>query len=111
MRIVRKEHVRCIYIYSIELNEDYVKEFNTYLKSRCLDEIPDITIQDIIDAIDYNDNENIKVEYKWRAGSESFYRDNLRDVIREVVNEDLWNSDYDEEYDSSDWYETYIEGE
>ena len=110
MKIVRKEYVRCVYNYEIELNEAYVEELNDYLKSRCLDEMLDIEMQDVIDAIDCGANKDIDVEYKWRAGSESFYRDTLREVIREIVSEDLWNSDYEEEFCDSDWYETYIEG-
>lgn len=109
MKIVRKEYVRCIYTYEIDLNEDYVAELNDYLKSRCQDEMPDITTQDIIDTIDHGENKDIDVEYKWAIGGNgSFYRYTLRDTIYEIVSEDLWNSDYEEEYHDSEWYETYI---
>lgn len=109
MKVVRKEYVRCVYTYNVELNEAYVEELNDYLKSRCLDEMPDITMQDVIDAIDHGENKDIDVEYRWRSGSESFFMGALRDYIYEIVSEDLWNSDYEEEYCDSEWWETYID--
>lgn len=107
MKVVRRAWVRCVETYELELTDEYVQNLNKYLQERCTETLPELTAEDIVDMVNYDDNLFAQKGYNWRnpyGKDNSTYLQELGDYVRDIVNEDLWDCEYNSEYiDTDDW--------
>ena len=100
----------------LDIDREYVVQFNKYAQERCKETLPPITDLDIKNAVEHNDDANLFLDteytwhYPWRDKDGHTWKQTLADFIRDIINEDLWDCDYDTEYiETEDWEDT-VEG-
>ena len=106
MNIVRKAVTRYVETYELELTDDYIAYLNNSLQEHCIEELPLLTAEDVINIVNYEDN--FQKEYIWKSpyNKEYAFSQDLGEYVRDLINDDIWDLPYESDFVETESFET-----